>query len=641
MKLILKISTLLFSVFLIVLISSCADNSVGTSDKIAPTISAESPVTGSMITSGKTVISYSVADDQGVKYVDVYAFEMTTQSKVYEGRFTFVNGVKPTIYFILDSAKTVGKRIQYYLIASDMSGNTTQSTTIDSIYVARVLTAPEPPYIYSIQRFPNSRIINISWQDTSKSATTFEIWRKVGAGTYTTFQTLSAGYFNVNDYNVDTTKTYYYKMRSKNEIGYSEFSSEVNSGGSGGSGNIPAPSNLTLTILSSSSVGVSWKNNTTANYCRIERSDDGEASYYKVVDLPTTSTYYVDSYNLSLGAQYFYRIKVFSGNDSAWSKSESVTMPAIEITKPTNITAKIDSSTSTKKVHIAWKSTSNQFDYTQIERRTNATPYEVLGQVGYNTSKSYSFDDATALAGVGYYYRVVSVNEQYNVKSEYSDEVSISFTNSSGGSGGSLATPTNLSAVAMGSMKIAISWSNNATINYSRIQRRIDGGQFYNLVDLPSNQTYYEDTDKLINQSKYFYRVKIYYGSDSATTGEVSATTFAFDISTPANLSAVDSSTTSLKKIHLSWKEDSNLLEYTEIERKTASDLSYTLIARISGYQISNNYTYDDATVAVGVYYYYRVRAVNSSYGVRSPYSNEALVIVPVSKSAVSSRKKK
>ena len=57
-------------------------------------------------------------------------------------------------------------------------------------------------------------------------------------------------------------------------------------------------------------------------------------------------------------------------------------------------------------------------------------------------------------------------------------------------------------------------------------------------------------------------------------------------------------------------------------------DVSNILTSPLSGLTDSTNY-------------YYRVRAVNSSYGVRSPYSNEALVIVPVSKSAVSSRKKK
>ncbi len=434
MKRFIPIPVLFLGLVILAAFSGCAD-SVSTSDKIPPSVSVYSPLSDSTVTYGKTYISYDVSDDQGVGYIDMYAYRSGDNELLFGARFTVTGSTKPNVYFDLDSAKSVGKYIYYFLIVVDKGGNQKYSDTLKNIYVAKTLTPPPAPYNLTITRLLNSRTLNISWSDSAKYVSQYSLERRIGStGAFFVIQTLSGGYFNTNDSSVDTTVTYYYRIRSRNEKGYSEYSNEANSSGTGGSGSLPAPTNLVVYALGATSDSLVWKNNAVGNFIRVERRADGYDSFTSLANLSPTSTYYVDATGLSAQGKYYYRVKVISGNDSSWSKEAVITMLPYDLPAPTSLKATVSTDTVSKKkfVHLSWKSSSNQFEYTEVERSTTtALNFSVIGQYdGYNISKSYSFDDTTATTGSMYYYRVRTKNDSDGVKSPYSDVVTATIPSS-------------------------------------------------------------------------------------------------------------------------------------------------------------------------------------------------------------------
>jgi len=135
------------------------------------------------------------------------------------------------------------------------------------------------------------------------------------------------------------------------------------------------------------------------NYIRVERRADGFDSFTTLANISPNSTSYVDASGLQSQGTYYYRIKVFSGSDSAWSNEASVTMAPFDIPAPTALKAVVDSASGKKYLHMSWKSTSNQFEVTDVERSvTTQSNYMVIGQfIGYMTSHTYTYDDTTAV----------------------------------------------------------------------------------------------------------------------------------------------------------------------------------------------------------------------------------------------------
>ena len=434
MKKFILFSVLSLCILALGFVLGCAD-SVSTSDKIAPSISVYSPQTDSTITYGKTYISYDVSDDQGVGYIDVYAYRSSDNELLYGARFTVSGNTKPNAYFDLDSAASVGKYIYYFVIAIDKGGNQKYSDTMKNIFVAKTLTVPPAPYNLQVTRLLNSRTLNLSWSDSASYVSQYSIERRIGStGSFVVVQTLARGYFNTNDNNVDTTITYYYRMRSRNEAGYSEYSNEVNSSGTGGSGNLPAPTNLTVTSLTSTSDSLSWINHTVGNYIQIERHVDGLETFSKIAVISPTATSYVDATDLLAQVKYYYRVKVFSGNDSAWSNISTITMPAFDIPAPTTLKASVltDTTNSSKYIHLSWKETSSLVEVTFIARRASTdTVYTVIGEYdGPSATRTYTYDDTTAVKSVLYYYKVYARSDSYKINSPYSDVVAISMPSS-------------------------------------------------------------------------------------------------------------------------------------------------------------------------------------------------------------------
>lgn len=99
-------------------------------------------------------------------------------------------------------------------------------------------------------------------------------------------------------------------------------------------------------------------------------------------------------------------------------------------------------------------------------------------------------------------------------------------TSGSGGGGTSLAAPTNLSATAVSSSQINLSWTDNATTETSYIvQRALSAtGTFSTIATLSANSTSYSN-GSLSASTTYYYKVLASDGTNTASSSTVSATT--------------------------------------------------------------------------------------------------------------------
>jgi hypothetical protein len=96
----------------------------------------------------------------------------------------------------------------------------------------------------------------------------------------------------------------------------------------------------------------------------------------------------------------------------------------------------------------------------------------------------------------------------------------------------SLLSPTNLTASAISSTQISLTWSDNATgEDVYKIERKVAGGDYTQITEVPLNTTTYTDSG-LSPTTTYAYRVRAYntIPADSSYSNEASDTTPAMPV---------------------------------------------------------------------------------------------------------------
>jgi hypothetical protein len=406
------LTTILSLFFITLLFNGCMDNVTG-NDNIFPTVNVYRPVTNDTIAVGIHEIIYDATDDQGLRNFELYVNDKFINSFAM-GSY----GVKPAIYWTIDSSM-INQVYNYYLIAYDLKGNATTSNKMTNITAILIVTPPPAPYDLKVTKI-NTSTINLSWKDTAKVKSGYQVWRKAGfAGEYVKLKDLSSTSFNTNDQNLDPSITYFYKIRSFNDLGFSPYSNEVNSTGIGGSGSVIPPSNLIGTPIGTSKILLTWQDNSeNENYFKIERRT-AATSFQSVGFVSVDQNYYRDSgTGLQMNSEYFYRVKAISDSDSSWSGEVSAKTWGFDITKPTNLRALKSDSGSVK---LTWVDNSNQESEYHIERKIGLDgSYQTIAIISFDSS---SYDDKSFFPGVLNVYRVKGVNGI--VYSEYSNEAAI------------------------------------------------------------------------------------------------------------------------------------------------------------------------------------------------------------------------
>ncbi len=179
-----------------------------------------------------------------------------------------------------------------------------------------------------------------------------------------------------------------------------------------------APSNLTATAVSASTINLSWTDNSgNETGFAIERKPESGGTYTQIGTVGANVQTYSDT-GLPPSSKYYYRVRAMSGSlYSAYSNEQSARTLASSLAAPSGLTA---TAVSSSQINLSWTDNSNNETGFSIERKPETGgAYAQIATVGANI-KTYS--NTGLPANTKYYYRVRAVNG--SIYSSYSNEKS-------------------------------------------------------------------------------------------------------------------------------------------------------------------------------------------------------------------------
>ena len=413
----LQLKILFYFILVLMGLQSCADFSSDTDQNLNQSsniIQITSPQNSNSISIGTNDLTYNIAQPYALKFLELYidnAFVKNIPPNT--------DGTLPLISFNIDSA-FIGKYISLYLIYYDLNGTSQKSNTITNLLITADNRIPFKPYNIVLLNFNNGSV-NVSWKDSSNNISKYELWRKIGlSGQFSLHQELSALSFNTNDYGLDPSEIYFYKIRGVKSLGVSDFSNEVNTSGISTSGNLYPPTNLTAVLEASNSIVLNWLDNSeNENYFSVERSSDN-TNFTSIAFLNRNVITYKDSSRgFQTGQSYQYRIKSYSNTDSAVSNTVSIIYRSSVLIPPKSLTANYNSNIGV--IQLAWINDDNNILSIDIERKTESSNFTLQRRID---SSNDFYLDFNIIGSQIYTYRIRGYD--LNSYSDFSNEVTIS-----------------------------------------------------------------------------------------------------------------------------------------------------------------------------------------------------------------------
>jgi hypothetical protein len=439
--------------------------------------------------------------------------------------------------------------------------------------------------------------IDLVWENNSNNARGFRIERSAGNNTgfveIGSMATSSATSYN-DDNGLSPGTTYYYRVRAFNAAGISDYSNITSATTYASTPLVPAnPSILQAAASSASQVILTWHDNSdNENGFAVERRAEGEADFSEIAGtLPADTTTYAAS-GLNSTTMYYFRVRAYnvSGNSGYSNEASVIICPEA----PGSVSATAVSST---QINISWTDNSSNETGFRIERSTgNNTSYtEIVSDLPAGTTSYHN----TGLAfNTAYYYRVRAYNAYGD--SAYSGEASATTNNIAP------YTPTDLTATAVSSSQINLSWTDNSSNETGFIiQRSENGTSFSQVTAVGANVTSFTNTG-LAASTTYYYRVIAHNTvGDSGYSNVSSAITASVAPAAPSGLTATAASSS---QINLSWTDNSTN-EACFIIQRSGNGTDFSQVMTVG----ANVTSFSDTGLAASTTYYYRVIAHNTA----------------------------
>src|SRR5882724_9646501 len=570
----------------------CANNSAGDSpfsNEVNGITTLTSPTSLTATAASSSQINLTWTDNSASE--DGFKIE---QSPVDNLHYTEIATVGPNLTSYSATGLSGGTKYYYRVRAYNVNTISGYSSAQNATTLSNIPVAPSGLTITTLQ---SSKII-IGWTDNSNNGTSFKVQRKQGAtGTYTQIATTGANATQYSDTTVTDGTLYYYRVCATNTAGDSAYSNEVN-----GITPLLIPTSLSATAVLSSQINLTWTDNSSSESgYKIEHSPVDNLHYTEVGTVGPNVTTYNDT-GLSGGTKYYYRVRAYNVNTiSGYSSAQNATTLSNIPVAPSGLTI---TTLQSSNIIIGWTDNSNNETGFKIQRKGATGAYADLTTTGANATQ---YSDTTVTDGTLYYYRVCATNPAGD--STFSNEVNgITL----------LAVPTSLSATAVSSSQINLTWTDNSSSEsgYKIEQSPVDNLHYTEVGTVGPNGTAYNDTG-LNEGTKYYYRVRAYNAiATSAYSSEKNATTL-WNI--PVAPSALTITSITFGAVFLAWTDNSgNELGFT-IQRKKGATGTYADIGTVG----PNATTYIDSDTALldGTKYYYKVCATNVAGN--SPFSNE------------------
>ena len=471
-------------------------------------------------------------------------------------------------------ADTVSPGSTYYYRISTISASGTSSPALPvtaSTYPAQPVLTPN---------VISTTEIDLAWAAVA-SAFSYKLERSTDGGTtWSTLATQSATSYADTGLTADTT--YKYRLTAINATGNSAVSAVVS-----GTTILLAPTGLTATDLSTTTIALAWIPVTDATSYKLERSIDG-VTFTTVAASPAltaTSTSYTDT-GLNSGATYTYRL---SAIDASGTSAASSTASALTLSVAPAITATVISAS---EIDLSWTPSTGATSY-KLERSIDGgVTWSALA-----TQSTTTYNNTGLTASTAYQYRVSA--------SSAAGTSALSTV----ASGTTLPpTPTSFAQAVASATEIDLSWTPVISATSYKIERSLNGTTWTALSPSPAltgASNNYNDIG-LSAGTSYTYRISTVnaVGTSTAVVGSPLLT-----LPAVPTLTAVVNSAT---QVGLSWTSVTSANSY-KLEVSTDSGNTWSTLATQSGL------TYTNSGLNADTNYKYRVSASNSTgYGALS-----------------------
>ena len=448
--------------------------------------------------------------------------------------------------------------------------------------------------------------VDVSWTDPNTGEKGYRIERSERPdGGFSPLAVLETDATSYTDLDVIDGRTYYYRLRATG--GKATWSAPV--GVAAGDGKVPAAASGLAAVGGPNRIDLTWSDNATGELgFRLERSATPSGPFEPIAHLAPDASSFADQ-RLEPG-QYSYRVVVFSAaGNAATSNVVTVATSAASIATPSALQAAAEPDGAAR---LSWSDNSSNETRFTVERATSADgPWQELAET---ESDATSATDGGLGDSPNAFYRVSASNDE--TVSAYSNLAS---------SGKIPNPPSNLTATAVSSSRIDLSWTDNssnpAPEDGFKIERCTGTGctSFAQVATVGANVRAWSNTG-LAGSTTYVYRVSAYNTAGSSAPSNVAtATTPAAAPTIPTAPSGLSATAMSSSQIDLRWTDGSGNEDGFKIERCTgAGCTSFAQVATVG----ANVTSWSNTALTASTSYSYRVRAYNAAGN--SGYTNTA-----------------
>ncbi len=378
------------------------------------------------------------------------------------------------------------------------------------------------------------------------------------------------------------------------------------------------PTTLTATAVSSTQIDLTWADKSTDETgFKVERASSATGTFVEIAAVGANVTSYSNT-SLTASTKYYYRVCATNAQgNSAYSNTAFATTQAAAVppTAPALLTA---TAASSSQIDLSWTDNSTDETGFKVERASSATgTFTEIAALGAGVT---TYSNTALTASTKYYYRVCAYNAQGN--STYTDAASATTL---AVAATPPASPTLLTATAVSSSQIDLTWIDNSTDETGfKVERASSAtGTFTEIAALGAGVTTYSNT-ALTASTKYYYRVCAYNAQgNSGYTDTASATTSAVAATVPVSPTTLVATAVSATQIDLSWTDNSTDETGFKVERASSATGTFTEIAALG----AGVTTYSNTALTASTKYYYRVCAYNAQGN--SGYTNTASATTP------------
>ncbi|MEI8350433.1 MAG: fibronectin type III domain-containing protein, partial [Candidatus Omnitrophota bacterium] len=499
---------------------------------------------------------------------------------------------------------TAGSTHYYKVLAYNSDGESTPTDVVQASTPGNMPSAPT-----SLQAsIVSSTKIRLVWNDNSNNEQGFKVHRSTDGVTFSEIKTVGSNIVTCDDDSLTSSTIYYYKVLAYNASGNSDFSNTVEVNMQPGTPS--APSNLTANVISSTQINLAWQDNSNNELgFKIHRSTDGTT--FTLLTTVGVDAITFSNEGLTASTTYYYKVLAYnaSGSSSFSNTAQTTTLSGDFPLTPSSLTATANGS---DKIDLSWTDNASNEDGFKIHHSTDGTNFSELtsrpSQSGTGGAVTYQHIGLTA--GSTHYYKVLAYNTNGNS----------GFSNTAQATTEAVTTPSapsNLTALANGSDKIDLSWTDNATNEGGfKVHHSTDGTTFTELATRPAQSgtggtVTYTHTG-LAASSTHYYKVLAYNASGNSNfTTVAQATTEAGAVPTaPSNLTALANGS---DKIDLSWTDNATNESGFKVHHSTDGTTFTELVTKPAQSGTGGTVTYQHIGLTAGSTHYYKVLAYNAN----------------------------